>query len=389
MASHRGRPQIAVVMSEGTRYTRLIFRGVTEFAHAHPQAFHPVHVRELALLAEWPKPPAGIVTLITNAAMIRSLRAIAIPAVNVSARFPKSLFPQVVGDDEAIGRVAAAHLLDRGFSRFAFYGNRDGSHYASRYQGFERAIRETGMTVDAFWYELKGREQRPGPSELRRLDRWLRALTTPVALFCGTDWAALHIYEACDRLGLRVRDDVALLGVGDDDFICQTCDPPLSSIENRPQQIGWQAAALLEKLIRGERMPREPVRVPPAGVVERGSTDVFASTDPHVATVLRYIQQNLHRPLHVVDLVRLVPLSRRALERRFRDAVGRTILDEIHHRKIERIRHLLASTDQSIETIATACGFGQSANMTALFRKILGITPGAYRERLHRATASP
>jgi LacI family transcriptional regulator len=376
--------RVAVLMTEGARYTRSIYHGVAEYARRHRGRFEPVHVQNLAFLRSWEKRPTGVIALVFDPSVARELQSMRLPVVNVSGRYPRSPFPMVIGDDTAIGRVAAEHLLDSGFSSFGYYGNQIGAHYANRCAGFEAAVREAGKTCGSFRYTLEKNKDRPNSAERRRLDQWLKRQEKPIGLFCGTDWCALHLYEACFRLGLRVRDDVALVAAGNDEFICESCEPPLSSVDNQPGQIGYEAAALMARLLRGEFPPAGPIRIPPAGVVQRRSSDVFINEDRHLATVLRFIQNHLDQPLHVADLVRLVPLSRRALERRVREALGRSILDEIHRRKMERIKHLLARNDQSIEAIATACGFAQAAHMTALFRKITGLPPSAYREQLRR-----
>jgi LacI family transcriptional regulator len=222
---------------------------------------------------------------------------------------------------------------------------------------------------------------RPGIAERKALQRWLADLPKPVGILCSSDWDAWDLYDACEQLGIRIRDEVGVVGMDNEDIYCQSLNPPLSSVERRPDRVGYEAAALMVKVLRGEGAPSEPILIAPLGVVQRESTDVFAGNDPHVATVARHIRDHAEQPLQVRDLLHLVPVSRRVLERRFRKHLSRSILEEIHRAKLNRIKHLLTDTDHTIDEISFLCGFPNSSHMTALFRQKTGQTPSEYRRQ--------
>jgi LacI family transcriptional regulator len=174
---------------------------------------------------------------------------------------------------------------------------------------------------------------------------------------------------------------VAVVGVGNEDFFCETSNPPLSSIDTQAARIGYEAAALLLSLLRGKRAPHAPRLIEPLGVVIRRSSSVCAVEDAHVATVVKYLRDRAGHPISVGDLVRLVPVSRRGLERRFRQCLNRSIREEIHRLKLERIKNLLAMSDQPIGEVADICGFLQITHMSNFFRKKTGKTPGEFRRQ--------
>jgi LacI family transcriptional regulator len=180
---------------------------------------------------------------------------------------------------------------------------------------------------------------------------------------------------------LKVPDQVAVLGVDDDELINTLITPSLSSIALPSDQIGHEAAALLEKLLEGEKVPLDPVRLAPLRVVARKSTEVLFIDDPDIAQALRYIHEHASTPLRVDDLLNHVPLSRRSLERRFRDALGRSISEEIRHVHIERAKQLLITTDLPIKQIAITSGFENSTRMGIVFQKEIGESPNAFRWR--------
>lgn len=192
----------------------------------------------------------------------------------------------------------------------------------------------------------------------------------------------MQLTEACRQVGLRIPEDAALLGAEDDDLYCELARPALSSVRVPAEQIGREAAALLDRLLDGARPPRQPILLPPQGVVARRSSEVLAIDDPDVVAAARFIRGHGHLPLFVADVLREVPVERRSLERRFRKALGRGIWEEIRRVHVERAKRLLAETDQSIKAIAKQSGFTDFRHMAVVFRKELGLSPTAYRSRV-------
>ena len=218
------------------------------------------------------------------------------------------------------------------------------------------------------------------------LAAWLASLPKPVGIMTCDDVRARHVLEACRSLGLRVPHDVAVIGVDDDEFVCELSDPPLSSVAQAARKIGHEAARLLDLLMRPERTQEHggrpvPARsvVPPIGVVARRSTDTLAVEDPAVARVIRTIRERAFGPLAIADLVAESGLSRWQVEERFRQLVGRSIRDDILEVRLAEARRLVTTTDLPLKTIAPRAGFRSIAYMTTVFRRHFGTTPAALR----------
>jgi LacI family transcriptional regulator, galactose operon repressor len=181
-------------------------------------------------------------------------------------------------------------------------------------------------------------------------------------------------------------EQVALAGVDNDDLFCELARPPLSSVAIPAERIGYEAAALLDRLLAGARPPRQPLLLPPVRLVARQSSDVVALDDPNVAAALRVIRTNAHVALRVADIVRKVPISRRALERRFRQALHRGLGDEIRRVHVDRAKDLLAATDLPVAMVAERSGFCGSGHLCVVFRQDTGQTPTAYRRQVRNPT---
>ena len=188
--------------------------------------------------------------------------------------------------------------------------------------------------------------------------------------------------DACRRAGLRVPDDVAVIGVDNDTHLCNMCTPPLSSIDVNPSHIGYEAAALLTRLMRGASNPAGPVLLgPPRGIVPRQSTDVLAIDDRDVAAALRFVREHAVDGIHVSDVVANARQSPSTLERRIKATLGRTIKGEITRVRLERARLLLQETDLPIAAIATRSGFSEPKYFCEVFRKAEGVTATSYRAK--------
>lgn len=376
-------PLVALLMTLSGGYLRDVYRGIFGFLRMHGRPFRVAMVNDLKFIRTLTPPAAGVIALASEPELARRLAALDLPVVNVSGRLDPPGLPTVRVDDLAIGALAADYFLASGLRHFAYFGHKGAAIFSRRGDGFSRRLgeahgcRRLEVSIRVPALELRAADR-------QRLRRWLRKLPKPAGILCGTDWAAGSLYEACEELGLRVGADLAVLGVDNDEFLCETRDPPLSSVDTHPNRVGYEAAAMMAGMLAGRPVSLEPVLIPPVGVVQRQSSNLLAVPDPQVATVLRYIREHAHEPLSVARLVPLVSLSRRVLERRFRACMGYTILAEIHRVKMERIRELLGHTDQTLEQIAAACGFAQVSHMSALFRKKTGQSPGACRILLRR-----
>jgi LacI family transcriptional regulator len=300
-----------------------------------------------------------------------------VPAVNVSSSKPSNL-PSVLPDEDAIGRMAAQYFLERGFRQLAFVGRSGVVDATERGTAFEAAAMEAGRPCHLL---------RPDPSgdrtwnEFRRMATWLRNLPRPAGVFAGDDRRGRDVLFACNTLGLRVPEEVAVLGADDDEFVCGMCVPPLSSVIIPAHAIGYRAAELLDRLLRGAAPVASPLLIAPSGIASRQSTDVVAVDDRNMADALRYIHAQAHRPITVHDVLKAAPQSRRLLELRFRQVLGRTPKEEIRRVHLERAKSLLAQTSLKIQNLAAESGFRHYSFFVRRFRAYTGMTPTAFRNQ--------
>ena len=223
-------------------------------------------------------------------------------------------------------------------------------------------------------------------SDLRPLVRWLRRAPQPLGVMAEHDLKARRVLSAVRLAGLVVPDEVAVLGVDNDELLCELSDPPLSSIEQGGQQIGYRAAALLAGLLDGEAVPPSPVLVPPVRVVVRQSTDVLAVDDPEVAAAVRYIRRGAGGLIRIDEVAQAAAASRRTLERRFKRVMGHTMHEEAILTRVRLAREMLAVSDRPLPAVAAACGFNSLKHFHDTFRRHTAETPAAYR-RTHQLRA--
>ena len=294
------------------------------------------------------------------------------------------LFPYtcVLWDSVAIGRLAAHYFLERHYTRFAFVGDTHSDTYWSREreQGFRAVLGKAGFHTCHVYGPCTKAEQRDWAVERPRMEAWLKALPLPIALFTPNDRRGKQVLDACMNAGLSVPNEIAVLGVDNDDWICEAAVPTLSSIRCDTRQAGYLIAAHLDRLMRGKRLPKHEYLVQPTSVVTRQSTDWMAVEDLQIAKALIYIQKNAAQPdLRVDDIARTIGLSRRAAEIRFRNVTGRTVREEIEHVRLEHLRALLVETDLRIGELTQRCGFVCETHLGRVFRTRFGLTMGQFR----------
>lgn len=364
-------------------YGQHILLGVSKFVHEHPEWVLHLIQSDSPMLAEdirqWN--PDGIISGLldtpTGVAEYRYKR----PWVSVLVQpdDPDAVFVTV--DEDAIGRMAAKYYLDRRFTNFAFLGNSEHEFSVQRGEAFEYALNEQGFDCSMLLYPTKvhGMELRKQRSIVQRKAKWLESLPKPIAVFACDDWEAFQFIQFCRQQGVRVPEDVAVIGVGNDELLCNISNPPMSSIRSPEERVGYDAAVLLDRILKGQTVETKCF-LPPSGMVSRQSSDVMQVGDPVVAKALAFIQEHISEPIKVEDLLGHVYISRTLLERKFRTELGRTPLVEIRRQRIRRARQLLADTGMSIAEIAEACGFSSDIRLSTVFKELTGQSPSAFRK---------
>jgi LacI family transcriptional regulator len=248
-----------------------------------------------------------------------------------------------------------------------------------RGQSFQQSVAASGF-VTHFYQQPKEPEKRTWENELTIMADWLAKLPKPVGLMTCNDDRAQQIIEACKIANLHVPEQIAVVGVDNDELVCELSEPPLSSVVLNAERAGYEAAELLDQLMAGEKMVGQTIWARPSRVVTRKSTDILAIEDKDVADAIRFIRENAKKAIQVDDVVRATAISRRVLEKRFRKEVGRSIFGEIKRNRTDLIARMLLETDWSVSQIALKSGFSNIDHFSRYFRQEMGIRPLAFRK---------
>lgn len=375
--------KVALLIETSNRYGRDLLYGVRDWMQQGERwAIRFTEQARLAPLPGWLREweGDGIIARVDSPRIAAALRRTGLPVVDVSAERDASEFPRVSVDNAAVARLAAEHLAARGFRNFAYFGDAQFLWSRERGREFRRRAAESGRSCAEFAVRTRG--VRPGSdAEIRAMADWLVDQPRPLGVFACYDGRARHVLEACQLRGWAVPDEIAVLGVDNDEVLCELCTPPLSSVQPNARRTGFEAAELLSRMMRGEKPGRLTRRVEPVRVVERQSTDTVAVADVKVAAAVRFIREQVGDGIDVGDVLRAVPMSRTLLERKFQAALGRSPHREILQQRIARARHLLAESEVSIAVVAELAGFGDASYLSVVFRRETGESPRAYRLR--------
>jgi LacI family transcriptional regulator len=374
--------RIGIIAHLNWHYFRCVLRGIHRYAATKPGwVLVPTLATPEQISGLKRGKPDGVIAQVHDSSLVPRLRRLGCPMINVSRVKRGIPFPHVGVDEVETGEQAAVHLIERGLKHFASIGQVAENFFTQRVEGFRRVIERQGYDVqvlDVPREMFRLTQSKPWLTD-QRVKRWLTRLSRPVGLFIGNDFAASQCLEVCRAVGLRVPEDVALVGVDNDELLCEFARPSLSSVALPADDVGYAAAALLDQMMQGVAPPDEPVRLPPLGVVARQSSDILTIDDPEVAEALRYIQTHSHVAFHIEDMLRELPVTRRTLERHFRRVLNRSIADEIRRVHIELAKRLLLETRLSIAEVAQHAGFSDPKQLYAAFRQQLGCTPMRYR----------
>jgi LacI family transcriptional regulator len=382
------RRNVALLIESSRGYGRGLLHGIADYIRVHGP--WSVHLQRHHL---YDKPPPwlrgwhgdGVIARVENSHTADALRRLGVPFIDLRGRIRRAYMPSILSDDAAGARLAAEHLLERGFQHYAYCGYVGTSYSDNRSRAFELVIKKAGFPCAI--YQPPARLRGLGPDRTEELGlvyeeavgRWLKGLPRPIGIMACNDVRAHQVINACRDLGIAVPDAIAVVGVDNDDVICDLCDPPLSSVVPNTRRIGFEAAALLERMMSGGAVSAGPIVVPPVGIITRRSTEVLALQDQDLAGAVRYIRDHACAGITVKDVLSKVALSSSSLERLFQKVLGRTPKAEIIRVRLDHVKRLLAEPGLPLKEIATKTGFRHPEYLCAIFRQRLGQTPGEYR----------
>ncbi|HTI99279.1 MAG TPA: XylR family transcriptional regulator [Dongiaceae bacterium] len=377
-------PRVALIIETSGIYGRQILTGIARYLRSHHRWSVFVEQHELGVgppewlfTGKWD----GILSRPTTPELAAHFHQMKVPVVDMNDLHDQLALPWVGSDHVGIGRLGATHLLERGYRHFAFAGFTAELWAAKRRDGFCKELAAHGFSAASYESPWRGPQMPQWDANSNEIVRWLSKLPQPLAVMACNDARGLHVLDACARLGALVPEQVAVVGVDNEDILCELCSPPLSSVEPDPERIGYTAAELLDAMMRGEKPAAKRVLIDPIRVMARRSTEALAIEDPVVVTAMRFIREQAVFGCTVADVLRHVRVSRSVLERRFRQHLKRSPQSEIRAVQMSRLKQLLVETDFTLERIAESCGFTHPEYMSVLFKRLSGLTPGEYRRK--------
>lgn len=293
-------------------------------------------------------------------------------------------YPMLSGYYTEIGNMAAEFFYKHHFYNYAFFGYKGLIWSDKRRSGFEDTLKEKNMVVRCLYTDLSN------PLNDAAVKQWLVSLPKPVALFAANDVLAAKISELCQETGIPIPDDLALLGVDNDEFLCNIACPTISSIHLDFERQGRELGATILRMRQEGIVP--PVRIPvhPLNIRERESTPKFNIKDPYIRQIVDFIDTNYTAPISIKDIVRDIPLSRRAIEMRFKKEMApETILSYLSRLRVREMCHLLNSTDMAVSLAAEKAGFTDVFNTGRTFKRFTGMSPAQYRKKTKGGSSGP
>jgi len=381
---------VALLIESSRAYGRSLLLGISKFVRQHRN--WSVRSEEWkwtdgtpAWLKDWRGD--GIIARVETPEVASAIRALSIPAVDVRGSLEDSGLPLIDTDDEQVAVLAAEHLLDRGFRQFAFCGFVGANYSDKRCRWYQEHLARAGFPCSVYQPPEALRDMQTNEYEKRgfllenHVAEWLLKLPKPVGLMTCNDIRGQQVTKLCRRCGLMVPEELAVMGVDNDEVLCELSDPPLTSVVPDAVGIGYDAAMLLDGLMRGKAAPGRPRLVAPLGIITRGSSDVLAMDDRQLAAGLRFLRENAFYHIKMGEVAKAAGLSQRVLERRFMAQIGRSLKAEVVRLRIERAKELLRETDWPLGEIAEKTGFTHGEYLHTVFTQKTGTTPGSFRKQ--------
>jgi Transcriptional regulators len=379
-------PRVILLTDFSEEYAKGLLKGIVQYSKEHESwvlCKMPLSYRELYEVEgvlDWAKKwkADGIIAQFYNTDNVKIFKENGIAAIAQDFKERFVDIPNITGAHKLAGKMGAEYFLKKGFKHFAFYGFTGIVWSEERCEGFKEELSK--YKLDRHFYEYRNLESKGlWFYESEPLIEWLKNLPKPIAMMACDDNQGHHITEVCKQCGIKIPEEISILGVDNDEAICTLSDPPLSSIHQAVEKGGYETARLLEKMIEDPQADYDDVVVYPTHIVTRQSTDIYATEDKYISIVLRYIHQNIHKKLSVSDIAGLVPLSRRLLENRFKQVTSFPIYSYIFHLRMEKLAEKLLETTEPIADITMEMGFPNYKNISRQFKAIKGCTPSEYR----------
>ena len=385
------RKRVMLLIESSRAYGRGCLLGVAAYVRSHGR-WSILHV-ERGLTETVPKflkswNGDGIITRIENEKIAKAVDALGVPAVDLRGSHRPAKGAMLDTDPRIVTRMAAEHFLDIGFRNFAYIGYPGVDFSERRNAAFEEYLKSRGMDVHIYHPHPQLQQstdvlssEAHGELEGASIAEWLQSLPRPLAVFACNDVRGRQIIDACGQSELSVPEEVAVIGVDDDEVICELSNPPLSSVQPDTLRLGYEGAALLDAMMNGQAAPEETIFIPPKGISHRLSSEATAVDDRDVATAMQLIRDHACEGLTVQDAVKHLHVSRSTLERRFHATFARTPAMEIERVRMSRAKLLLMETRYKLSKIAVMTGYGSASQFATAFKRHSGLTPGQFRKQ--------
>lgn len=373
----RSTPRVAVCVDTRDGAGRKRLYGVSQYARSrgwrtmlvrYPGSRGAEEVRRLR--------PDGVIAYVADQPLVETTRRLGVPLVD-TALGERNVSLAVSLDNDAVGRLAAEHLARLGLRHFGYCGVRGSKASEERRRSFAKHLASRGGEVDAFAQSV-----REGESQMEPLIRWLQKLPKPVGVLTFDDKLGERLLSACRWFELSVPQEVAVLGVGNDELMCEVSWPSLSSIAFPTQRLGFEAAEMLDDAMHGREIRERLRRILPTTVAVRASTDMLAVADPLIQSAVAFMRSHQSDAIGVAHVASALATSRRTLDRRFMESLGRTVHDELKSIRMRTACELLAETGQTVAEIAVRCGYESAASFSRAFRDHVGCWPTDYRNQV-------
>ena len=373
--------RILLLIETSKVYGRELLAGIGRYAETHGR--WSMYVEERGLRERQPKwlqswQGDGIIFRSSSQAMVDAIKSCGVPAVDTNSKISGHGFPLVYVDEEAVARVVVDHFLQRRFEHFGFCSIECEPWVEIRRSAYLAELNRLGLSSHCITTR-KATARSGWERQSRRLADWVTSLPKPIAILAANDVAGMRLVDACASVNVAVPEQVAVLGVDNDEVLDKLASPPLSSVDLDSSRIGYQAASILDRMMQGHTWPDQPTLISPAGVVARQSTDITAVEDPQLAAALNFIRHHASEGITVDDVTRSLDVSRATLERRFTKHLGRTPKAEIFRVRMEHVERLISQTDYTLADIAQRTGFATPSHLSIAFKRFTGQSPASYR----------